>query len=551
MVLGTMVCLSCVLGGDAGSAVFFFFCFETELVDGRSDFHAAMSVAFAFAAFLGLPSFFAVVCPGVATLFLGGENDFHAAMHAAIAFAALMGWPSCFAVDSPAVLAALSGGMLCYAALSGFLRRLRVLAAMLFWAALSDGYGGYACCVEYSLEFLFGAATLIAPLAAEKTRLFILLEMVQVVLCAENWVPGSFSQEVEADLFEWVEVESYELELPCTMTNNNPSPTPPSPHVRPCGRGAQKRLCEHELMFHIFEFGVPEGLRSMEAHMTTLASVGEGSESVSQGRRILELAAEEDEANSVDFLGGVLQEDNSVNESSSSSWQWPWAASGEINVWNPLLSAMADVVAGPMLDDMVSEVDMGRVALTCHFSSDVSLTFSCRRCSVWMCGSLSMRSGRLAEFPSQRKACRSFFVVAIVLEFGILRLTRLLRSGSLEGRGVRISFQIDAHHREDDARREKHQSRGDDMEVSLWRKLIVVRRLGSRLMGTKGGGLARVGLAVVRALRESTLTTLWSFYVVCRRKTRPPSGRTVVRMEVTMCLLLRVTHLKSVSVVRI
>ena len=124
-------------------------------------------------------------------------------------------------------------------------------------------------------------------------------------------------------------------------------------------------------MYHIFEFGVPEGLRSMEAHMKALASVGEGSESVLQGRRILELAAEEDEANSVVFPGGVLQEDNSVNESSSSSWQWPWAASGETNVWNPLLSAMADVVAGPVLDDMVSEVDMGRVALTCHFSLDV------------------------------------------------------------------------------------------------------------------------------------------------------------------------------------
>ena len=110
-------------------------------------------------ALLGLPSFFAVVCPGAATLFLGGENDFNAAMpaafafaalmgwllclavdspvgyvcletefvdgasdffaamHAAIAFAALMGWPSCFAVDSPAVLAALSGvcALLCCA----------------------------------------------------------------------------------------------------------------------------------------------------------------------------------------------------------------------------------------------------------------------------------------------------------------------------------------------------------------------------------------------------------------------------------------------------
>ena len=200
--------------GSAG-----YVCLETEFVEGEFDFYAAMPAAFAFAAFLGLPSFFAVVCPGVATLFLDGENDFHAAMPvafafaalmgwpscfavdspavlaalscgyantgsagyvcletelvdgesdffaamlAATAFAALMGWPSCFAVDSPAVLAALSGGMLCYAALSGFLRRLRVLASMLFWAAPSDGYCGYACCVEYSLECLFGAATLIA-----------------------------------------------------------------------------------------------------------------------------------------------------------------------------------------------------------------------------------------------------------------------------------------------------------------------------------------------------------------------------------------------------
>ena len=71
---------------------------------------AAMLAAFAFAAFLGLPSFFAVVCPGAAKLFLGGENDFHANMPVAFAFAALMGWPSCFGMDSPAVLAALSGG---------------------------------------------------------------------------------------------------------------------------------------------------------------------------------------------------------------------------------------------------------------------------------------------------------------------------------------------------------------------------------------------------------------------------------------------------------
>ena len=201
MVLGTMVCPSFVLGGDANTGSAGYVCLET------------------------------------------GESDFHAAMHAAIAFAALMGWPSCFAVDSPAGFAALSGGMLCKAALSGFLRRFCVLAAMLFWAALSDGKGGYACCVEYSLEFLFWAAMLFVPLAAENTRLFILLEIMQVVSCVENSVPGSSSQEDEADFFECVEV--------------------------------------------------------------------------------------------------------------------------------PLLSAMADVVAEPVLDDMVSEVEKGRVALTCHFSLGV------------------------------------------------------------------------------------------------------------------------------------------------------------------------------------
>ena len=51
-------------------------------------------------------------------------------------------------------------------------------------------------------------------------------------------------------------------------------------------------------MYHIFEFGVPEVLRSMKA----LASVGEGSETVLRGRRILELAAEEDEATLWFFL---------------------------------------------------------------------------------------------------------------------------------------------------------------------------------------------------------------------------------------------------------
>ena len=147
MVQGTMVCPSFVLRGDANTGSAGYVCLETELVDGESDFHAtmlaafafaallglpsffavvcrgaatlflggendfyaAMLAAFSFAALLGLPSFFAVVCRGAATLFLGGENDFYAAMLAAFAFAAIMGWPSCFVVASPAVLAALSG----------------------------------------------------------------------------------------------------------------------------------------------------------------------------------------------------------------------------------------------------------------------------------------------------------------------------------------------------------------------------------------------------------------------------------------------------------
>ena len=92
--------------------------------------------------------------------------------------------------------------------------------------------------------------------------------------------------------FEWVEVESYEPEPPCTMINNTPM------CLTFAGEARKRGWCEHELMYHIFEFGVPEGLRSMKA----LASVGEGSETVLRGRRILELAAEEDEATLWFFL---------------------------------------------------------------------------------------------------------------------------------------------------------------------------------------------------------------------------------------------------------
>ena len=63
---------------------------------------------------------------------------------------------------------------------------------------------------RYYLEFLPGAAKLnemgqlvflalvvrFAPVAAENTRLFMSLEMVRVVLCAENLVDRSCSQEI-------------------------------------------------------------------------------------------------------------------------------------------------------------------------------------------------------------------------------------------------------------------------------------------------------------------------------------------------------------------
>ena len=93
-----MVCYLFVLGGDANTGSAGYVCLETELMGGESDFHAAMLAAFAVAALLGLPSFFAAVSPGAATPFLGGENVFNAALPAAFAFAALLDRPSCFAV---------------------------------------------------------------------------------------------------------------------------------------------------------------------------------------------------------------------------------------------------------------------------------------------------------------------------------------------------------------------------------------------------------------------------------------------------------------------
>ena len=64
-----------------------------------------------------------------------------------------------------------------------------------------------------------------------------------MVFCAENWVPGSSSQVDEADLFEWVEVESYEPEPLYTVIHN-------TLHTFDLAGEARRRgWCEHELMY--------------------------------------------------------------------------------------------------------------------------------------------------------------------------------------------------------------------------------------------------------------------------------------------------------------
>ena len=56
-----------------------------------------------------------------------------------------------------------------------------------------------------------------------------------------------------------------------------------------------------------------------------------------------------------------------------------------------------------------------------------------------------------------------------------------------------LSFQIDAHHREDDVGGTRIKVGVMIWRVSLWRRLIVVRRLGFRLMGGKRRRVGRFG----------------------------------------------------------
>ena len=56
-----------------------------------------------------------------------------------------------------------------------------------------------------------------------------------------------------------------------------------------------------------------------------------------------------------------------------------------------------------------------------------------------------------------------------------------------------LSFQIDAHHREDDARREKNQSRGDDMEGVFVEEVDSGEEVGVQADGGKRGRVGRFG----------------------------------------------------------
>ena len=56
-----------------------------------------------------------------------------------------------------------------------------------------------------------------------------------------------------------------------------------------------------------------------------------------------------------------------------------------------------------------------------------------------------------------------------------------------------LSFQIDAHHREDDARREKNQSRGDDMEGVFVEEVDSGEEVGVQADGGKRRRVGRFG----------------------------------------------------------
>ena len=84
-----------------------------------------------------------------------------------------------------------------------------------------------------------------------------------------------------------------------------------------------------------------------------------------------------------------------------------------------------------------------------------------------------------------------------------------------------LSFQIDAHHREDDARREKNLSRGDDMEGVFVEEVDSGEDGGVQADGGKRRRVGRFGDGHVLLLLLRI--PLWSFCVVCQRRIRPHS----------------------------
>ena len=58
----------------------------------------------------------------------------------------------------------------------------------------------------------------------------------------------------------------------------------------------------------------------------------------------------------------------------------------EHNIWNPVLELLFHVQVGAFMEEYVDEVDLGRIALSCHFALDVPCDKAeahCRdKCSV-------------------------------------------------------------------------------------------------------------------------------------------------------------------------
>ena len=106
-----------------------------------------------------------------------------------------------------------------------------------------------------------------------------------------------------------------------------------------------------------------------------------------------------------------------------------------------------------------------------------------------------------------------------------------------------LTFQIDAHHREDDARREKNLSRGDDMEGVFAEEVDSGEDGGVQADGGKRRRVGRFGGG-----SRPSIATPDSVMELLRGMSE--ENQATFMRNLTMCLLLRVTNLKSVFMVR-